>query len=193
MKTKELIKQLQKEDPTGEAYVRCGDGAVTHFELKSGYWDGPYEYIDENGNFVISNQGSKVDIVTMDSESWIWDHDGDYSKIKFDLGPLEYSEGKIKAYKEEFEKISKEYKRFEQSALEEFTFHVMHKYKEGFVATQQADVKIGMYNCMYFYKYGSKKIKLRQGDCGAILKSGFFKPVTRGKLIYWELIIGGTK
>ena len=188
MKSKDFIKKLQEEDPTGEAYVRCGDGAVTHFELKPGYWDGPYEYVDKKGNLVISNQGQKVDVWTVSYESWIWEHDGDYSKIKFDLGALVHVKEEIESYKEKFKKISEEYERNEQRSLEQFTFYIMKKYKEGYIATQPKDVKVGMYNHMDLVKYGKKKEKLRQGDCGAILESGFFKPVERGKLIYWELI-----
>lgn len=44
MKTKELIKLLQEEDPTGEGYVRFSSGAIIGAVVKEGYWDGPYSY-----------------------------------------------------------------------------------------------------------------------------------------------------
>lgn len=189
MTTKEFIKKLKKEDPSGKAHVRAGGGAILYFELKPGYYDGAYQYIDKDGNLVISNQGQKVDVVSIDYEGWIWEHDGDYSKIKFDLGALVYSEKEIESYKERFKEISEKYKRFEQQSLEQFTFYIMQKYKEGFIAAQPKTEKIGMYNVMYFYKDGKKDQHLRQGDCGAILESGFFKPITveKDELIWWEL------
>lgn len=62
MKTKELIKLLQQEDPTGEAHVRI-DGAMPWFvEAKPGYYDGSYTYLDDDGCLIVSTTGTKVDI-----------------------------------------------------------------------------------------------------------------------------------
>lgn len=69
MKTKDFIKMLQDADPSGEAHVRMDGGIPKFAELKAGYWDGPYRYIDENGDYVYSTKGSKVDIYCTD----IWD------------------------------------------------------------------------------------------------------------------------
>jgi hypothetical protein len=69
MTTKEFIKMLQEADPTGEAHVRMSDGIPYLAEPKPGYWDGPYSYLDEDGNWVESSKGTKIDIWTMD----IWD------------------------------------------------------------------------------------------------------------------------
>jgi hypothetical protein len=62
MKTKDFIKLLQEADPEGEAHVRMYGGVPTFADSKPGYWDGPYHYIDEEGNWVYSSKGSKVDI-----------------------------------------------------------------------------------------------------------------------------------
>jgi len=62
MKTKDFIAMLQKEDPTGESHIRMGDGIPFDVELKEGYWDGTYTYIDEDKKYVTSDKGFKVDI-----------------------------------------------------------------------------------------------------------------------------------
>jgi hypothetical protein len=73
MKTKDLIKQLQEVDPSGEGYIRMSGGVPYLIMSLPGYYDGCYDYIDENGNFVASTEGYKVDIRTMDIEGYVWD------------------------------------------------------------------------------------------------------------------------
>jgi hypothetical protein len=109
MKVKDFIKMLQEHDP--EDYVRLDGGAILFAEPKEGYWDGPYEYINEDGNFVISIKSNKVDIHTIDVEDFIWEHGGDYSKINFE-GFEQYveKERNVQRYIEKFKKISEEYK-----------------------------------------------------------------------------------
>ncbi len=94
MKTKDFIKMLQEADPSGEAHIRLGDGIPVYAELKAGYWDGPYSYIDEEGNYVYSSAGEKVDIYCRDIEGFVSHHfnlhDPDNwekikSRFKFDL------------------------------------------------------------------------------------------------------------
>jgi hypothetical protein len=58
MTTKEFIKILQDADPSGEAHIRMEGGIPMYAELKAGYWDGPYAYI-EDGKYVYSAEGSK--------------------------------------------------------------------------------------------------------------------------------------
>lgn len=72
MKTKEFIKMLQEADPTGEAYIRMSDGVPFAAELKPGYYDGPYSYVDENDNWVVSARNPKIDIAYMDLEEWAY-------------------------------------------------------------------------------------------------------------------------
>jgi len=66
MTTKEFIKMLEEADPTGEMHVRMNGGIPYLAEPKPGYWDGSYDYLDEDGNWVKSREGNKVDIWTMD-------------------------------------------------------------------------------------------------------------------------------
>lgn len=69
MTTGEFIKILQKEDPSGTSHIRISGGIPYSAELKAGYWDGPYSYLDEDGNYVYTTEDSKVDVYCID----IWD------------------------------------------------------------------------------------------------------------------------
>jgi hypothetical protein len=71
MKTKDFIKMLQDADPSGEAYLRMEGGIPLFAEHKPGYWDGPYSYVDEDGNYVYSTKGSKVDIHCIDLDGFV--------------------------------------------------------------------------------------------------------------------------
>ncbi len=71
MTTKEFIELLQKEDPSGEAHIRMDGGIPLFAEIKAGYWDGPYSYIDKDGNYVYSTKGSKVDIHCCDIDGFV--------------------------------------------------------------------------------------------------------------------------
>lgn len=77
MTTSELIKLLQDADPEGNSHVRIlGDGIPYYVVKQQGYWDGPYDYIDEDGNYVQTTEDYKVDIGTIDLY--------DYLERKFD-------------------------------------------------------------------------------------------------------------
>ena len=95
MKTKELIEILKKADPSGECHVRMSGGIPKYAYTLPGYYDGSYQYIDEDNNFVTSTMGTKVDLYTID----IWDYVSDLiddgedwesikSKFKFDMGNM---------------------------------------------------------------------------------------------------------
>jgi hypothetical protein len=119
MKTKELIKLLQEADPEGESHIRMSGGVPYFAEHKPGYYDGPYEYIDENGNWVYSTQGSKVDLYCKDMfdfiENEFYLHDPqknnwDYIKTFFKtdltyLNPDDRIEGFYKRAKQEFDEV----------------------------------------------------------------------------------------
>ena len=85
---------LQKEDPTGEGHIRMTGGVPKYIEAKAGYWDGAYQYLDENENFVTSIRGYKVDIHCIDIQEYaldLADNDEDQkwedveSNFKFEL------------------------------------------------------------------------------------------------------------
>lgn len=94
MTTSEFIKMLQEADPSGSAHIRMEGGIPVFAEHKAGYWDGPYSYIDEEGNYVYSTQGSKVDIHCRDVDEFVEHHFNIHdpnnwekiqSKFKFEL------------------------------------------------------------------------------------------------------------
>lgn len=78
MKTKEFIEMLQGADPSGEAHIRLGDGVPYAAELKFGYWDGPYKYM-ENDKFIVSTEDFKVDIHCMDIDDFVDENYGGFS------------------------------------------------------------------------------------------------------------------
>lgn len=94
MTTKEFIKMLQEADPSGEAHIRMDGGMPWFAELKPGYWDGPYSYKDEDGNYVYSSKGEKVDLYCMGIDEFVEHHFNLFekdnwekikSKFKFEL------------------------------------------------------------------------------------------------------------
>lgn len=132
MKTKDFIKMLQEADPKGEAHIRMYGGIPRFAELKEGYWDGPYSYIDEDGNYVYSASGMKVDIYCEDIDDFVernfnlhdpdnWENIKD--KFKFDLNVYgsessrnEKAQRVLKTAKEDYEMIYDIHKRsFDES------------------------------------------------------------------------------
>ena len=88
MKTKDFIKMLQEEDPSGEGYVRVQGGAILCVEWKEGYWDGLYETYDRETKVLHkSSKGYKIDVHTISAEDIVWDEEGDMEKIKARLAP----------------------------------------------------------------------------------------------------------
>ena len=71
MTTNEFIKMLQKADPFGNGHIRLSGGFPVSAQMKEGYWDGPYSFIDKDGNYVTSIEGYKVDVTTQDIEDYV--------------------------------------------------------------------------------------------------------------------------
>jgi len=130
MKTKEFIKMLQEADPSGEAHIRMEGGIPRFAELKPGYWDGPYSYLDEDGNWVYSSEGNKVDIHCFDRYDYVSDMFTTYniptweevrSKFKFSLNYSDNSEreeNSLSEAKEAFEHSTEMYQRFRREGEE---------------------------------------------------------------------------
>jgi hypothetical protein len=135
MKTKDFIKMLQEADPSGEAHVRMEGGIPCFAELKPGYWDGSYTFIDEDGNFVTSIKDVKVDIYTMSIDDFVERHfnyhdpnswDKIKEKFKFELGGYcikeqrdEKAESVLKSAKEAYDEWYDISKTHYEKALEE--------------------------------------------------------------------------
>lgn len=77
MKTKELIRQLQKADPSGEEECVVGGTDISDVSPMVGYYDGPYEHLvlDEEGQVVgaeLRRDGIKVVISTYSIEDLVF-------------------------------------------------------------------------------------------------------------------------
>jgi hypothetical protein len=193
MKSGTLIKLLQEIDPSGELHVRASNGeAIYGVERKEGYWDGPYMYFEDDNIFeklYISSKGEKIDIKSAGYEDVIWQDNGDISRIKI-IGEDSSS------YKEHFEKVSKEAKRFHENSIKEFTFTVMHKIlSEGFKIgrMKKNDSKKLEDKLMFYFKKNFLKERkdlenqLNQGSKCAVEESGLFDEIDHGNWVEWRL------
>lgn len=146
MKTKDFIAMLQKEDPSGEGFVRIDGGAIIHCEEKPGYYDGAYHYINEEGKYVISTEGYKIDIYTESVDDVIWECNGDLEKIK-ERFILDYHhsysgptlKSKINDFWDSVEKKSIKAREYHKSSLAEFSERIKKSIAEGFCYIQLKD------------------------------------------------------
>ena len=143
---------LQEADPEGEGYIRCPDGIPYAAECKPGYWDGPYSYIDEEGNHVTSIKGYKVDLYCMDIDGFVSDnfnlHDPENwekirSKVKCDFGNYsiesqrrEKEECVIRSFRAAWEEEYKLHKDLFERALQE----MVENAKKGWTWFQNKEV-----------------------------------------------------
>lgn len=182
MKTSELINLLQKEDPSGDLHVRIKGMTPTSVKKKLGYEDGPYEYL-ENGKLIFSTEGYKVDINALDIEDFAWKNFNDWEdKIVFNYTKLNDNE-KEESVRARLAKAASEAKEFDSDSVKEFSKFVMDKISNGYKVIQK-DTKIGHNNTMFFTK-DNEQIKLRQGDCHAIIR-GSFKSINKKDHIEWK-------
>ncbi len=159
MKTKDFIKMLQEADPEGEGFIRMEGGIPAFAELKEGYWDGPYSYIDEEGNYVYSTEGYKIDIYCTDiwdfvernvDENTTWEEVE--NKFKFKLGYVNNNdriESVLKNAKEAYEYISK----LEKQMLEESISIAVQRAEEGWRFFQDKKVDLESDDKKRFYIY----------------------------------------
>ncbi len=133
MTTKEFIKMLQDADPSGEAHIRMEGGVPYSAQLKPGYYDGPYSYIDEEGNFCQTTKGEKVDLYCKDSYDIISDY---YDEDKTPEENWEVIENKFKfdynAYSDKGQRTERQeqymkgvYKQFEEYSGFKIDFYEM--------------------------------------------------------------------
>ena len=116
MTTNEFIKMLQEADPKGDTHLRFPDGMPFFAELKEGYWDGAYDYINEDGKWVCSIKNLKVDVHFKTRYDFIEEKIGRYPNLKtldeiyeyfifeFDGYTESSKNDKIKTYKELIQK-----------------------------------------------------------------------------------------
>ena len=136
MTTGELIKRLQEEDPTGTARIRLNDNSVIVGAVrKEGYWDGPYNYINEEGQYTHSIRGMKVDLISIDLDEFVWNLVGNREditweevkeKLHFELGGYAIKEQRderedriLKIAKKEYEDAINLNKELKEKMLKE--------------------------------------------------------------------------
>ena len=195
MKTKDFIKMLQEEDPSGEGYLRIGDGnPITFMTQKEGYWDGPYSYIEqgEDGKpiWVQTTKGYKVDVYSMDLYDFAERFQGNWEEVKKHIR-VEYTyldEGeREKSFYRLAEKECKEYKdmkdKFYKEGYEEMTANA----KKGWTWFQNKKVdgkKNPNWYIYYHWKVYNEKGK-DEGSCirntESIQKSGDWERVDNKK------------
>jgi len=191
MKTKDFIKMLQEEDPSGEGYLRVQGGAIYCVESKPGYWDGNYSYYDRDTNILhITSEGYKIDVHTISPEDIVWDENGNMDEIRKRLDPNYESYSNPEQRKEMYEnfwkKMEKEavdarecYEKLHQESLN----RVMDRYKNGWKARIIKDHKnIWEIRWIKFLKND----RLNQGEIEIILDTNIFDKIEKGKYIYYK-------
>ena len=161
MTTSEFIKMLQDADPKGTAHIRMEGGIPYVAELKAGYWDGPYSYLDGDGNFVYSSAGNKVDIHCMDIWTFVercmnkhtkWEEIE--SKFKFKLGDYcikdhanERAQSILKEAKKSFDELRGIDNEIYEKSLQDNIKHA----NDGWTWFQNKDVDLEQKPNMYTY------------------------------------------
>ena len=191
MKSKELIRWLQEEDPTGEGEVVVGNDDIHFLEWKPGYWDGKYTvlirdeskrpYYDIVGAEYRSD-GEKLCIRTM---SWqdVISNDTDAPVKVVDTFCEKRMQNNVDAWRAEMKAMEKELN-------EEFVERVKSKLKDGWKIRQPSHERVGKYFVTKWFKKGffkDKEENFVQGECEAVLKSGLFDHYREGDFIYWKL------
>ena len=199
MKTKDFIKMLQEADPEGEGYLRLPWGGAPWFaEAKEGYWDGPYQYL-ENKNpddskyhdkvLVTSTEGYKVDIHTLEYDSIVWDEKGDMDKIRERIR-VDYTwcdDKKENAFWKNIEEEAAYARKRDENFLKEWYDKVLEEwYDEGWEIRQPLDKPIGHYHCMKAHKLFHVPKQLNQGQCDILIRNGNFYPEKKKKYYVWH-------
>lgn len=209
MKSKKLIELLQEEDPTGDTEVCVGGEDIYILESKPGYWDGVYQVLERNWDSEYYNvtgaqyrsDGTKIVIRTLSIQDAL-DNDPDLPVEVID----QFVDKRMQKQVDEWRATAKrEKEEFEKQTIQEFSFIVLSKMKEGWKVVQPSNVKIGMYNVMWYikdpskfefdgrtYKENDNQKHFCQGECMAVLKSGFFTTEVIGNLIHWKLVFERT-
>lgn len=180
MKTKDLIKLLQKADPSGECHIRVntenGTGTPVGVEKKEGYWDGYYSYI-EGGVMHFSIAGNKVDLYVMDEEDWAENYPETWeNKVDFHFSEYVYKEHqdeRIDDIKERMSNVSKEMKEIEQMIQDRQYPEMIEKINNGWEIIDESKDKIDP--TKIYFKKGLKEDRLVIGYIKILQKTNFFR------------------
>jgi Zn-finger nucleic acid-binding protein len=196
MKTKDFIKMLQEADPEGEGYIRFPEGGAPWFaEVKEGYWDGPYQYLEKGDKHrdltvVTSTEGYKVDLHAFNIDDIVWEERGDMNKIRKRI-KLQTTylnqEHHSKPFWKNIEKEAEYARKRDENFLKEWYGQVLEEYYEdGWEIRQPLDKPIGYYNCMTAHKLLCVPKNLNQGSCDILIRSGNFYPEKKKKYYVWK-------
>ncbi len=128
MKTKDLIKMLQREDPTGEEHCCVGNVDISWVGNEPAYWDGNQQIIlyNEKGEIIggkYHRNGQKIQIHIAPFSDLIWDRQEDFV--------IDYSElcdERKVAYKKNHDKIISDSKALDlELDLEYFVKHIKER------------------------------------------------------------------
>lgn len=202
MKTKDFIKLLQKEDPTGEGYIRINNGPITSVVKKEGYWDGPYSYIEkqEDGKpiWVETTRGYKIDVYTINLWDFAERFQGDWEEMKKHIR-IEYDYLDDGEKEQAFLKLAKQecidYKKMSSKLYEASYKEMVENAKKGWRWFQNKKVdkeqKPNLHTYYTWKIYNEKKknqgSNIYQTEC--VIKSGDWQKVDNGREIgYFEWI-----
>ncbi len=205
MTTAEFIKMLQDADPAGTAHVRMEGGVPYYAEHKAGYWDGPYSYIDENGKYVQTSQGSKVDIYCKTSSEYVWDNEMNWNSFQEDpelawerlkeLFVFDYNnysdpkqrqeriDGFFKNLRNDFD----EYISYSITSNQKYLDDVITKYNAGWRFFQKKNHKMKFYDWVILTVLGTND-GANWATTGPIILSGKFKPIEKEDYLEWVLL-----
>lgn len=193
MTTKEFIKMLQDADPSGESHIRMSGGIPYAAIEKEGYWDGPYTYIDKDGNYVYTTKGTKVDIYCTD----IWDFVDEKinrgatkwedveSKFKFELGYANSSQRNERELKvlDEAKKAFNEINEIEIKHYNMALSEMKTKAEKGWTWFQDKKVEGNKHYTYYGWKVIDENGKVDSSNVWmteSVQKSGLWEKVDNG-------------
>lgn len=116
MKTKELIEELNKSDPTGECDVVVGSSPVLHVIRNPGFYDGCFWSVElDEGNvksIKLNSKNDKINLWTQDLTDFLWEmvEENNFKTVEDVLGAISFDSEYSKSNWEKFQ---------EEDALEE--------------------------------------------------------------------------
>ena len=200
MTTSQFIKMLQEADPSGEAHIRMEGGIPLFAELKPGYWDGPYEYIDEDDNYVTSTEKDKIDIHCLSIWDFIEQHtnlpwEEVKKKFKFKLnysGPQksEREEAILKKAKEAYD----EHIKIENECYERSLQSMIKNAEKGWTWFQNKEIDLDKNSLHVYYTWKifdetGKEMGSNVHMTEVVFKSGLWERVDNNKIDgYYEWV-----
>lgn len=177
MKTKDFIEMLHEADPKGDAYLRFPDGIPFFAERKPGYYDGAYDYI-ENGNYIRTKSGHKVDVYFKTMEDFIDEHHGDIDVLSRIMRLEEANDQAQDEFWKKVKTIAAEVKNTGRNIRNEMTLSFIKSVKNAVILEEAGD---------FYTVRDSVKSKISSYNIEIILKSGCFTKNETENGTFWVL------